>query len=251
MIPALILASHLNFHQVTPPPILATQTLVARSYGSRSSSFSRSSSSFSRPSYSYSRPSSSYSRSSTPTLIKIQNSSVQRIKSPTPKTITKSVTLSSPVTQLGPRIQKTTLNSLKDSSGRVQLTKTAQPTTVVTKAQPTIRSNPPRNTIPAPRRSYPEYSSAPVVIQQETTLGNPWFWLYMLNQDNNRPQVVQTAPVIQQPQEKQSTPTQAEPVRTIVKEKPQHPFKTFLILFLGIGGGVGLMVLLKNRNIIR
>ena len=249
MIPALILSSHLNFHQVSPPPILATQTLVARSYGSRSSSFSRSSSSFSRPSSSYSRPSSSYSRPSTPTRIKIQNSSVQRIKSPTSKTITKSVTSSSPVTQLGPRIQKTTLNNLKDSSGRVQLTKTAQPTTVVTKAQPTIRSNPPRNTIPTPRRTYPEYSPAPVILQQESTFGNPWFWLYMMNQNNNRPQVVQSAPVIQQPQELQSTSPQ--PVRTIFKEKPQHPFKTFLILVLGIGGGVGLMVLLKNRNIIR
>jgi hypothetical protein len=238
MIPALILASHLNFHQVTPPPILATQTMVARSYSSRSSSYSRSSSSFSRPSSSYSRP-------SAPTRIKIQNSSVQRIKSPTPK----SVTSSSPVTQLGPRIQKTTLNSLKDSSGRVQLTKTTQPTPVVTKAQPTIRANPPSSTILAPRRTYSNYSPAPVVIQQESTLGNPWFWLYMMNQDNNRPQVVQTAPVIQQPQELQSTSPQ--PVRTIVKEKPQHPFKTFLIFSLGFGGGFGLMILLKNRNIIR
>lgn len=210
MIPALILASHLNFHQVTPPPILATQTMVARSYGSRSSSYSR----------------------SAPTRIRIQNSTVQRVK-------------------------PSTSNSFKkDSSGRIPLTKTAPPV---------IKVNPHRNTIPvprktypnyspAPRRTYPNYSPAPVVIQQESTFGNPWFWLYMMNQDNNRPQVVQSAPVIQQPQqpqENQTVSTQPEPVRTIVKEKPQHPFKTFLIFSLGFGGGVGLLFLLKNRNIIR
>lgn len=218
MIPALILTSHLNFHQVFIPPTLASQTTIARSYGSRSSSFSRSSSSFSRPS--------SFSRSSSaPTRIRIQNSTVQRVKPPTSNSFK------------------------KDSSGRIPLTKTAPSV---------IKANPPRNTIPVPRktyqtprRTYPDYTSAPVVIQQESTFGNPWFWMYMMNQDNNRPQVVQSAPVIQQPQENQSVATQSEPVRTIVKEKPQNPIKTFLIFSLGIGGGVGLMVLLKNRNIIR
>ena len=219
MISALILASHLNFHQVTIPPTFGAQTLVARSYGSRSSSYSRSSSSFSRPS-SYSR-----SSSSAPTRIRIKNSTVQRVKPPT-------------------------FNSFKkDSSGRIPLTKTAPPV---------IKANPPRNTIPVPRKTYQtppsnysDYSPAPVVIQQESTFGNPWFWMYMMDQNNNRPQVVQSAPVIQQPQENQSVATQSESVKTIVKEKPQNPLKTFLIFSLGIGGGVGLMVLLKNRNIIR
>jgi hypothetical protein len=256
MILALALSSILNINPVQIPFLATEPVLIARSYGGSRSSFSRS----------YSGSRSSFTRSS-PTRISSRPSTIRTSSAPSrsaPKTvsITRSVdavkTSSSPVTNLGPRLQSKTVSSLKGADGTISITRSAPAKPVVIPAptkKPVVTATPPRNTIPSrssyPTREYDTYSSrSPVIVHQDSTFSSPWFWMYMMDRDNNQPQpqVIQQAPVVAEKEVQQPQPQVV--TKTIVKEE-RNPLKDFALVSVGVLGGIPLggYAYYRRRNI--
>jgi hypothetical protein len=214
----LALIHHLN----QPPqiPVLGTQpVLIAKSY--RSSSF--------RSSRSYSAP----------TRIRISNSptrSVIRVSQPKPQqniNITKSKG-SKPFTPISSAAKETTLKKLKGIDGTIPITKSVKQT-------PTVTPKPVKPVITRAPNSYRErYDSSPIIINSDSSFGNPWMWMYLLDRNNNQtPQTNQPTPI---------TETSKPQVKTIVKEE-RNPVKDFLLIVLGVCCGVPFGYLIAKKAV--
>lgn len=232
-----LLALSLKVNPVNIPAMVVTQPahaqVVFAGYTARSSSFSSGRSSFSSSSFRSSsfssRPSSSsFSRPSTPapTIRSTPTPSVSVPKAPsipstTPKPSTSSVVRINKQT-VTPKVSTSTSSTVRPTpaapvvSGSSTYNRSSTPTRVVT------------------REHYVErYNDGGIA-------GNPWFWMYMF--DNNRSQPAQT----------QSQPTQvlvkssegkdvAVPEQQlVVKKYSYNPIREFLVFALG--GGIGVLV---------
>lgn len=207
-----------HLHQPPQIPVLGTQpVLIARSYGSRSSG-----------------------NYSAPTRIRISNGptrSVTRVSQPKPPqkiNITKSKG-SKPIAPIKSAVKETTLKKLKGMDGTISITKSV-------KQPPTIAPKPVEPTITRAPNSYRErYDSPPIIINSDSSFGNPWMWMYFLDRNNNQ--------AIQTPQTVQSTPiteTSKPQVKTVVKEE-RNSVKDFLLIVLGICCGVPFGYLITKK----
>lgn len=218
------------------PPHSIMSAFVQPAYakmGASTSSF-RSSSSFSssssfRSSSSFSRPSSSFS--SRPSVSAPKVSAPKIYSSPRPISAPKIPTPSTP------------------SNNIVRVNKQVTP-------PPTKVSAPPvKNTIPVPTGVSTTRTTAPApapAITRETyieryndggIMGNPWFWMYMFN-NNNRP-APQSAPIIVKDVEGESVKV---PQSQLIVQKDSHnPLREFAVFSLGGGIGVFVGSRLKSR----
>jgi hypothetical protein len=208
------------------------QPVYAKSFGStssfRSSSSSfRSSSSFSRPSSSFSRPNSSFS--SRPSVSAPKVSAPKIYSSPRPISAPKIPTPSTP------------------SNNIVRVNKQTTPPPAKVSAPPV------KNTIPVPTGVSTTRTTAPApAITRETyieryndggIMGNPWFWMYMFN-NNNQP-APQSAPIIVK--DVGGEPVKVPQSQLIVQKDSHNPLREFAVFSLGGGIGVFAGSRLKSR----
>lgn len=223
--PQMPMANVMNF--ISPPAYAARFGATSSSFRSSSSSFRPSSSSFRSSSSSF-KSSTSFSRPST---------SVRSNSSPRPSTST-SVKSSLPSTSSNNivRINKQVSTSKPLTAPKIESTNSSRPSVV---------------TVPKPRTS-PKVepvrtSSAPPVVTRERYIeryndsgitGNPWFWMYMF--DNNRPQQqIQTPTQVIVKDSDNKTVTVPEN-QMIVRKYSHSPVREFFVFALG--GGIGVLL---------
>ena len=212
-----------------PPPVIfqaLTPPSYAKSFGASSSSSFRSSSSFS--SGSSFRSTSSFRPSSSPSF------SSPRISTPAPAPRI-STPPPAPKISAPPKV-----SSSAPANNIVRINKQT------TSAPKTVSAPPVKNTISAPKTT--PTSPAPVVTRETYVeryndsgiMGNPWFWMYMF--DNNR----QSAPVQQQvPTQVIVKDSEGESVKIpenqmIVRKYSHNPLREFAVFSLG--GGLGVLL---------
>lgn len=226
--PQLPLASVMNW--ISPPAYAARFGATSSSFRSSSSSFRPSSSSFRSTSTSF-KSSTSFSRPST---------SVRSTPSPKPSTSSsvKPFTSSSSSNNIV-RINKQISTSKPLTAPKIEsLGSTSRPSVVTLpkpSSAPKIESS--KNT----RTSSP----APVVtreryIERYTDSGiggNPWFWMYML--DNNRPQqqIQQPAQIIVKDSDNKTVTVPEN--QMVIRKYSYSPVREFFVFALG--GGIGVL----------
>jgi hypothetical protein len=134
--------------------------------------------------------------------------------------------------QRGFKPSNTPLNVTRSSAGNVVINRQRTSPPVIRTA-PVIRSTPSSSTAPV-IRSPRVYTSRPIVreriIERESGggfLGNPFFWLYMSQQNNNsQPRQV----IVQTPSQPQNTT-----VQPIIQKNDYNPGREFATFALGSG----------------